>query len=284
MALITRTPMVDDDGSGETGTVVNNDWKQELYNQIDALAASPSLDLWTVIDSTATGVVTDWAPGLSGHTVIFWNGAADLTINSIAGGSAGQQITIRNNSGSGWLIHLPHYVGATTNSLVNMASSAPTSLAGGGSATYMYQAANGWRLIAHEQGAWITPPYSAANFFTMEGGATTWTVEAADISYLAYRLSGKTLTIGFYIVTTSVSGGTVTQLAMKIPGGFTYAGGAYLFNHGFIIQGGVTKASDLYLHPTYPTQVILRYIDSAPLSLTANDTSLRFTNVTIPIA
>jgi hypothetical protein len=33
---ITRTPMIDDDGSGTTGTIINNAWKQELYNQIDA--------------------------------------------------------------------------------------------------------------------------------------------------------------------------------------------------------------------------------------------------------
>ena len=33
---ITRTPMVDDDGTGTTGTVINNAWKTELYNQIDA--------------------------------------------------------------------------------------------------------------------------------------------------------------------------------------------------------------------------------------------------------
>jgi hypothetical protein len=32
---ITRTPMVDDDGSGQSGTVVNNAWKSELYDQID---------------------------------------------------------------------------------------------------------------------------------------------------------------------------------------------------------------------------------------------------------
>jgi hypothetical protein len=32
---ITRTPIVDDDGSGTTGTVLDNAWKQELYNQID---------------------------------------------------------------------------------------------------------------------------------------------------------------------------------------------------------------------------------------------------------
>lgn len=33
---ITRTPIIDDDGSGMTGTVLDNAWKQEFYNQIDA--------------------------------------------------------------------------------------------------------------------------------------------------------------------------------------------------------------------------------------------------------
>jgi hypothetical protein len=33
---ITRTAMIDDDGTGTTGTIINNAWKQELYNQIDA--------------------------------------------------------------------------------------------------------------------------------------------------------------------------------------------------------------------------------------------------------
>jgi len=39
---ITRTAMVDDDGSGTTGTIINNAWKTELYNQIDALAGAGS--------------------------------------------------------------------------------------------------------------------------------------------------------------------------------------------------------------------------------------------------
>jgi hypothetical protein len=37
---ITRTAMVDDDGSGTTGTIINNAWKTELYNQIDAANAA----------------------------------------------------------------------------------------------------------------------------------------------------------------------------------------------------------------------------------------------------
>jgi hypothetical protein len=33
---ITRTAMTDDDGSGTTGTIINNAWKIEFYDQIDA--------------------------------------------------------------------------------------------------------------------------------------------------------------------------------------------------------------------------------------------------------
>jgi len=37
---ITRTAMVDDDGSGTTGTIINNAWKTEFYNQIDGALGS----------------------------------------------------------------------------------------------------------------------------------------------------------------------------------------------------------------------------------------------------
>lgn len=43
---ITRTPMVDDDGSGTTGTILNNAWKQEFYNQIDGVVQGVQLT-WT---------------------------------------------------------------------------------------------------------------------------------------------------------------------------------------------------------------------------------------------
>lgn len=39
MITITRTAWTDDDGSGTTGTVINNAVKTELYNQIDAALA-----------------------------------------------------------------------------------------------------------------------------------------------------------------------------------------------------------------------------------------------------
>ena len=57
---ITRTPIIDDDGTGTTGTVINNAWKQELYDQIDAADAAAA---WITIpysaaDFTASGSMT----------------------------------------------------------------------------------------------------------------------------------------------------------------------------------------------------------------------------------
>ena len=51
---ITRTPMVDDDGTGTTGTVINNAWKQQFYDQIDAadaaiVAGVPTVGVWVPI-------------------------------------------------------------------------------------------------------------------------------------------------------------------------------------------------------------------------------------------
>ena len=60
---ITRTAMQDDDGSGLTGTILNNAWKQELYNQIDGMI---TYGTFTPIDVSGaalvfTGTVGQWA-------------------------------------------------------------------------------------------------------------------------------------------------------------------------------------------------------------------------------
>lgn len=45
---ITRTPWTDDDGTGTTGTIINNGEKQIIYNQIDEALAAPGLGgVWT---------------------------------------------------------------------------------------------------------------------------------------------------------------------------------------------------------------------------------------------
>lgn len=52
---ITRTPWIDDDGTGTTGTIINNAEKQLLYNQIDAAIAK--YGNWTPSDQSGAGLI-----------------------------------------------------------------------------------------------------------------------------------------------------------------------------------------------------------------------------------
>jgi hypothetical protein len=74
---ITRTPLIDDDGSGTTGTILNNAWPTGLYNQIDAaIASGPIYGTWTPVDGSGAGLVmqTGTAGQWSkyGRVVVFW--------------------------------------------------------------------------------------------------------------------------------------------------------------------------------------------------------------------
>jgi hypothetical protein len=67
---ITRTAIIDDDGSGKTGTVIDNAWKQELYNQIDgALVAAAGT--WQAV--TLAGGVSSETTGATLATAIVTN-------------------------------------------------------------------------------------------------------------------------------------------------------------------------------------------------------------------
>jgi hypothetical protein len=72
--LITRTPWIDDDGSGTTGTVINNAEKQTIYNQIDeALAALTAVD---------TGSITD-VPFNAAHYSAYPSGSWTVTAGQV---------------------------------------------------------------------------------------------------------------------------------------------------------------------------------------------------------
>jgi hypothetical protein len=97
--LITRTPMIDDDGSGEVGTVINNAWKTELYNQIDAAIAGSVNAL--IVNGTfaipsyialtpAGGTYHDWAHGAAGKVVWGMQPSGPMTITGIV--SAGEPL------------------------------------------------------------------------------------------------------------------------------------------------------------------------------------------------
>jgi len=216
---ITRTAWIDDDGSGTTGTVINNAEKTLLYDQIDAALGTTASKYDTVPATlTNTGTVHNWAVGLAGHTLTRWAGAADLVVTGVAGGVAGQRWTFRN-LGS-FVAYFGHNNGSSLfqNRVWNTATSNATPVAPGGQVTYEHDG-SAWLLVAHEQGNWITPPYAAGNFTPNAG---TWGVDAGDIATYAARLSGRSLTVSWYLQATAVSGAP-SALRVKIPGGFTAA-------------------------------------------------------------
>lgn len=82
---ITRTAWTDDDGSGTTGTVINNAEKTTLYGQIDAAIDGADATTRTVAKG-GTGATT-----LTAHGVVLGNGTSAVAIT--AAGTSGQVLT-----------------------------------------------------------------------------------------------------------------------------------------------------------------------------------------------
>jgi hypothetical protein len=157
--------------------------------------------------TTSTGTVNDFAL-TTGANVLRCNNATALTLTGFTAGTDGQSLIVVS-IGAGQ-VNLSHQTGSTAaNQLINFATSGVTPLAAGvGWAQYVYDATTArWRLVSHEQGAWITPTYASGNYTAATG---TWTVDSGDVTTQAYWLKGRTLTVAFNLVTTSVSATPVT--------------------------------------------------------------------------
>jgi len=188
-------------------------------------AATPAFayPVFSVAGSTTTGATNNWAPTLLGHTLIEWNGALDAAMTGLDGGITGQIVTIKNITTTK-IITFAHASGSSDvdNRFTNLATSAATPVAPGGWISYQHDGTN-WKLVGHEQGAYITPTFAAGDF--TGNGSMTWTVASGDVSIMRYRLCGKTLTVSFNVITSTV-GGTLNN-SLRIGngqwGGFTAA-------------------------------------------------------------
>lgn len=90
---ITRTAITDDDGTGTSGTGLDNAWKTELYNQIDAadllataagaLTCQGRLTLTTAVPVTTADVTgatsIKWTP-YAGNRIALYNGSTAWTV------------------------------------------------------------------------------------------------------------------------------------------------------------------------------------------------------------
>ena len=236
---ITRTAITDDDGTGTSGTGLDNAWKTQLYDQIDAAdtaaiaaAATAAAALYPALPGstapTTTGNITaEPIPTGTGVLSTFHNNATLKTIQGMVAGTHGQ-LWFHYSKGAGQVdfAHL-HASGTALGKCRNFATSAPTSMAAGVGVT-LYQYDDGvlsgvtahWRLVSHEQGAWITPTFAAGDYTAATG---TWTVGAGDVSTDRYWLRGRTVTHNLRVLTTDVSA-TPATLIRAIPGGFTALG------------------------------------------------------------
>lgn len=222
---ITRTSWTDDDGSGTTGTIINNAAKTTLYDELDGR--------WSEITTTATGTQNNVSITSSSIEcdVLRCNNASDLTITGIAKPASpakpGKKLVVYSVGAGN--VFLAHNSGSSSNGnkLLNAATSGNTPLAAGvGIAIYVYDATvtNGaWRLVSHNQGASITPTF-ADSHYTGAGTDADWALASGDRTTQNYRLVGRRVFMSFYLVTTSVSN-TPASLRMTNAawGGFTAA-------------------------------------------------------------
>lgn len=197
---------------------------------------------WTVISNTTTGAQNNWAPaGLLGNTLIEWNGASDAAFTGLAGGFAGQIVTVKNTTTTRVATFAPlSGSSSAANQFTNYATVGNTPIAAGGSITYQHDGTN-WKITAHEQGASIVPAYNAGDYTAATGN---WTVDAGDVIGVSYILRGRQLTVLMNVNSTSVSA-TPVSLRRAIPGGFQGSAAGTLIDTFLGNPGGTFQLAQL---------------------------------------
>lgn len=142
--------------------------------------------------------------------------ASLATIRGLLAGEQGQIVMV---IGTNAQVNFAHQDGgsAAANQLFNCITSGVTPILKG-AAVYQYtNSTDGWKLVAHTQGQWISVAYASGNFSQDAG---TWTVDSGDQSAFAYYVDGNRVIVAFAFVTTSVSG-SPTNLRFNNPNGYT---------------------------------------------------------------
>jgi hypothetical protein len=183
----------------------------------------------TIVTDNSAGALNNFVlPGRTHDTIWQWAGAADLALTGLAGGVAGDRLTIKNVAASPRKITFAQLSGssATINTFYNAVTSAPTPIGAGGWITYYHNGSN-WVLLDHEQGTPISAPFNAANFLA-SGGA--WAVTAGNLTNLSYVIRGKAILIFVTVEGTTIAvAGQYLTILNGAYGGFTGAATTTLF-------------------------------------------------------
>jgi lysophospholipase L1-like esterase len=201
-------------------TAIAAQWVAHLRRAV-AGAGSVGSDVVPQV-TTLTGAQNDFALS-PGCTLLRCNNATLLTLNGFAAGFDGQQVRIAA-VGAGQVDIANQNTGSVPVNRVINGVTGSVSLSTNGSCVIAYDAATfRWRLISHDQGAWITPTFAAGNF--TGSGTMGWTVASGNVATLAYLLEARQrkLTVSWEIGGTTVVAPLSNFLQFAIPGGFVAA-------------------------------------------------------------
>lgn len=212
-----------------------------------AVPPSSGSGTYTRVTNSDTGTKNDWAPGISGNTIIEWSGSSDLTVTGLASGTTAQIVEFKNTGTK--IAYFAHNSGSSSagNKLFNMVTSGVTPVAPKGSLSYYYDGTQ-WQLLHHEQGPAIDVPFTAGDF--TGNGAMTWTLDSADLSQFSYHLVGRFVTFQIAIASSTTGGTPNTNLRVLIPNGWTISatqsiiGFARTQNNGGTVAAGFIQATD----------------------------------------
>lgn len=177
---IGRSAWVDDDGSGTTGTVLNNAVKTSLYDQIDAALAL----LLPLAGGTITGLLTVSAYGA--HTISSGGaGTQSLTVTNTTNGAAS---TAKVQVSCGANVYLEAYPAAFTTADRKVASGALLEVEQAGGLSIAASSGSG-ALRFYAGGVTRRMGISTAGVVTLD--AYTATTFAAGDKYLVVDASGN---------------------------------------------------------------------------------------------
>lgn len=212
-------PWTDDDGSGTTGTPIDNSALQNVYNDLGPESTSVS----------NTGTVTALVlPGGVGDLTIFLDNASLLSIKGIIASVVdGQTLTLISRGAGQVDVYHQDSNPTAANRIICMITSNVSSLAPGtGVMKLKYDLTTArWRVIHHDQGAWIawTPN-------DQSGASLSLTVAGAR-----YHVRGRTV-LAMFNITYPATGSTAGSLIGGLP--FTVLNGQnYMATIGFSNAG-----------------------------------------------
>ena len=221
--------LVNDDGSGKTGTI----WRKE---DVGTLMSTVDLEIARLDGNMNTNVV-QYLTGVSGVVndlqllpytrLLVVENTAPLTITGISAGSPGQSVVIIAASSAP--IYLPNRDSRSllSSQLLNTVISGPTPLAPYfGRAEYVYDNRPGnifWRFVTHTQGQSLQESFDPLAFTANNGGA--WNVLSSTVGDLAYNVVGKTLSLNIWLNATgsALAGPAPTIISMQLPNGYQCA-------------------------------------------------------------